>query len=208
MSKKNSYPRQLAVLRLPRSVPKLIITAVVIVERMTANPAFVSPVPSLAEVAAAITGLQAAQVDATTRAMGAAAKRNAAKVVLVGLLQRLEEYVQSVADGNPAYAPSIIMSAGLDVRKSPVVAPRVFGAKKGRLPGDVIVFTKSLGARTAYVWQYSVDGGVTWVTLPITVEASTRISGLTPLTTVLLRYRTATKDGESGWSKVISLLVM
>ncbi len=46
------------------------------------------------------------------------------------------------------------------------------------------------------------------VTLPITVEAKTRVSGLTPLTTVLFRYRTATKDGESHWSPVISYLVL
>jgi len=56
-------------------------------------------------------------------------------------------------------------------------------------------------------WQYSVDGGKTWVSIPSTTKAKTTISGLTPGVEVTYRQRVQTKAGAQDWSQPISALV-
>ena len=65
----------------------------------------------------------------------------------------------------------------------------------------------SAGARSSYEWEYSVDGGRTRVTAPVTLQAKTIIAGLTPGATVLFRYRPVTKKGEGDWSQTVPLIV-
>ena len=207
MTVNNTTQRLLVVFKLPRPVPALLVMARVILDRMTGNPALPSPVPTLAVLSQAIDDLQAAQVQACRRTVGAVAGRNAKKTALVGLLLWLAQYIQSVADADRANAAWIIQGAGACVKKEPQHAPRVFVAKPGRVPGVVVLVAPSAGPRSAYIWQYSTDGGVTWTTLPVTVQATTSVAGLTVRTTVLFRYRVASKDGEGNWSPVVSLFV-
>jgi hypothetical protein len=60
---------------------------------------------------------------------------------------------------------------------------------------------------TSYEWQYSVDGGKTWVVAPVTLQAKTTILGLTPGATVTFRYRGVTKTGDGDWSQLITFIV-
>jgi hypothetical protein len=67
--------------------------------------------------------------------------------------------------------------------------------------------TAQAGHRASYEWDYSTDGGKTWVLAPSTLQAKTTIAGLTPGATVLFRYRAVTKAGEADWSQPVSLLI-
>jgi len=199
--------RVLVVLKLPRSVPALLGVARTILERMTGNVALPAPIPSLATLSQAIDALQAAQVAACMRTRGAVARRNTAKTALVAILQRLAQYIQSEADADPANAAWIIQGAGACLKKEPQHPARVFAAKPGRASGVVVLVAKSAGPRSAYIWEYSTDEGVTWTEHDVTIQATTTIAGLAPRTTVLFRYQVATKDGKGNWSPVVSLFV-
>ena len=207
MTNTNATHRSLASLKLPRPVPALITYAQGIVTGMTGNPSFPTPTPTLAAVTAAIAQLQIAETAALGRAKGTAATRNEKRTALVALLELLRAYVQSVADATPENGASIIGGAGLAVRKSPTHAARVFTAKTGTVSGTATLYAKSAGARAAYLWEYSTDGGKTWVAAPVTVQAKTTVVGLTPGATVQFRYQPVSKAGEGDWSQTVSLLV-
>jgi hypothetical protein len=188
-------------------VPTFITYAEGIVKAMTANPSFPSPTPSLATVTQAIDDLQTAETAALARTKGAVATRNEKRIALVQLLQQLRTGIQTVADANPESAPSIIQSAGIAVRKTPVRAKRAFAAKPGNVSGTVKVVTNAVARRASYDWEYSADGGKTWTGVPSTLQARTTVSGLTPGATVMFRYRAVTKTGEGDWSQPTALLV-
>jgi hypothetical protein len=199
--------RSLASLKLPTPVPALITYAQGIVKAMTANAAFANPTPTLAAVTSAISDLQTAETATLARTKGAAAVRNEKKTALVTLLQQLRGYVQAEADANVETGASTIQSAGLAVRKTPVRPPRVFAAKPGDVSGAVKLVAAAAAHRASYEWEYSIDGGKTWVIAPATLQAKTTLSGLTAGTTVQFKYRPVTKTGEGDWSQVVSLIV-
>ncbi len=199
--------RPIASLKLPKPIGALITLATGIVTAMTGNPAFPSPIPALALVTAAIAALQFAETTAHTRAKGTAAARNAKRAALVDLLEQLKAYVQAQANATPDNGAAIIQSAGFAVRKSPIHGARTFTAKPGPVSGSVKLYTRSVGNRSAYLWEYSTDGAKTWVAAPVTVQARTTIMGLPVGTTVLFRVQTVSKTGEGDWSQVVSHLV-
>jgi hypothetical protein len=199
--------RAAATLAAPKSVSALVTYAKGVVTRMTGNPLFPAPIPTLAAVTAAIDKLQLAETAALARTKGAVALRNEAKAELLSLLQQLRAYIQAVADADPQNGASIIQSSGLSVRKIPTRHARVFAARPGPLSGVAALLAASAGPRSAYDWEYSTDAGKTWVAAPSTVQAKTLIPGLTPGATVQFRYRTITKAGQGDWSQSVSLLV-
>jgi hypothetical protein len=91
--------RSVAVLKLPTKVAGLAANAQQVVTSMTGNPAFASPVPSLATVTTAVSDFQAAEAAALARTKSAAATRNAKRKALVQILEQLKTYTQTVADG-------------------------------------------------------------------------------------------------------------
>ncbi len=72
---------------------------------------------------------------------------------------------------------------------------------------SVHVIAKAADRRASYEWQYSLDGGKTWVDVPNTLQAKTTITGLPAATVVLFRYRPTTKAGMGDWSAPASILV-
>ena len=202
-----SIRRPTITLALPRSVPALIAYAQGIVTRMTGNPSFPAPVPTLAAVTAALADLQTAETAAPARTKGAVTARNEKREVLVAALQQLRAHVQSIADADPTGASSLIESAGVAVRKTPTRTARAFAAKPGPVSGVAKVTAVAASRRASYEWQYSADGGKTWVAAPTTLQAKTSVSGLTAGTTMVFRYRAVTKAGEGDWSQPTSLMV-
>jgi hypothetical protein len=154
----------------PSKTPALITYAQGIVKGMTGNPAFPTPNPPLAEVSTAIGDLQTAETAALARTKGAVAVRNEKRTALMVLLQLLKAYVQVTADANVENGPSIIESAGMAVRKVPVRAPRVFEARAGNVSGTVRLIAASAAHRASYDWEYSTDGGKTWIGVPATLR--------------------------------------
>jgi hypothetical protein len=199
--------RSFASLKLQHKVPALITQAQNIVQAMTNNPSFPSPTPSLATVTDAIQHLQAAETATLSRTKGAATTRNEKRTALVKVLEQLKAYIQTTADANHETSASVIQSTGLAVKKPAVRPPRVFAAKPGAVSGSVNLVTHRAAARASYEWQYSTDGGKTWLTTPSTLQTKTTIPGLPPSSTAMFRYRSVTKHGESDWSQPTSLLV-
>ena len=199
--------RSLVSLKLPTVVGALITFAEAIVRAMTNNLQFPTPAPTIAVLSQAIADLQTAETAALARTKGAVITRNEKKVALVALLQQLKGYVQTIADANVENGASIISSAGLAVRKVPTRAPRVFTAKPGKVSGTAALVAASAARRSSYEWEYSTDGGKTWVTTPVTLQAKSTILGLSPTATVLFRYRPVTKTGEGDWSQSVSLII-
>jgi hypothetical protein len=153
-----SIRRPTITLALARSVPALISYAEGIVTRMTGNPTFPAPVPTLAAVTAALADLRPTATPALARTKGAVTPRNEKRTVLVAALQQLRAHVQSIADADPTQASSIIESAGVAVRKSPTRSARAFAAKPGPVAGVVRVTAVAASRRASYEWQYSADG--------------------------------------------------
>jgi hypothetical protein len=93
------------------------------------------------------------------------------------------------------------------VRKVATRATRVFAATPGLVSGSAKLTATIAARRASYEWEYSLDGGKTWVTLPSTLQAKTTVAGLPVGTSVLFRYKAVTKTGEGDWSQGLSLLV-
>jgi hypothetical protein len=199
--------RSLAILKLPKGVGPLIAHAQAIMESMTDNPRFPSPVPPVWVVSKAVTDLQTAEATALTRAKGTVSVRNEKRTMLGSLLQQLRGYVQVTADEDPDDAAAIIESAGMTVKKQAKLPPRVFSAKPGSLSGEVKVIAPKAGNRASYDWEYSTDSGVNWLTMPSTTKASTALAGLTPGRSVMFKYRSVTSKGVSDWSAAITATV-
>jgi hypothetical protein len=192
---------------MPAKVADFIAYATGVAHAMTNNPAFPAPVPALSALSAAVSDLQAAETVALTRAKGTAAARNDKRAVVVSLLRQLGGYVQAIADATPENGATIIQSAGIPVRKVTARATRVFGAKPGPVTGSAKLTAAVAAARASYEWEYSLDGGKTWVGAPSTLQAKTTITGLPVGTSVLFRVKTVTKTGEGDWSQGLALLV-
>ncbi len=60
-----------------------------------------------------------------------------------------------------------------------------------------------------YVYQYSLDGGVTWLPFPqpFTTKASATLPGQKPGSTVHFRYRYTLKGVIHDWSDPVAIIV-
>ncbi|HEY3817777.1 MAG TPA: hypothetical protein VGL81_11425 [Polyangiaceae bacterium] len=204
----NTIHRATIALSVPSKNADLILYGTNVVQKMTGNAHFPTPTPTVSALTAAIDDLHAAETATLSRAKGTVTVRNDKRTVLVGLLQQLRGYVQGVADGTPENAAAIIESAGLAVRKIATRGKQAFAVKQGTLSGSAVVTAVSAGPRSAYEWEYSVDGGKTWVAAPSTIQGKTTITGLAAGTTAMFRYRAVTpKGGQGDWSQPLALLV-
>jgi hypothetical protein len=203
-------PRIIVVLKLPEyETPLLIAQARAIVERMTNNQWFPSPLPTLAVVQAAIDDLFEAYTRTLSRAMGTVTLRDEKRVVLVTRLQQLAAYVEAVANAHPEQAGSIIESANMYRKRTRGPSGRVFGARRGKVSGEVDLVAPRAGNRAGYEFQYSLDGGVTWRGLPepFTTKTTATVRGLVPGSTVHFRYRATVKGVTGNWSDSFALIV-
>ena len=202
-----SIHRATVSLNMPAKVADFIAYGTGIVHAMTNNPAFPAPVPALSALSAAVSELQAAETLALTKAKGAVAARNDKRAVVVSLIQQLRGYAQAIADATPENGATIIQSGGFAVRKVPARATRVFTAKEGPVTGSAKLTAAVAARRASYEWEYSLDGGKTWVGAPSSLQAKTTVTGLPVGTSVLFRYKTVTRTGEGDWSQGLALLV-
>ncbi len=202
-----STRRSTVSLKLPFSALPLITYVQNMMKAMSGNPAFPNPTPPLPLIAAAVNELQTAETAVLARTPGAVTTRNDKRAALVVLVQDLRSYIQRTADANATNGAAIIESAGVAVRKVPTRSARTFVAKPGAVSGSAKIVAKTIARRASYEWQYTTDGGKTWVTAPATLQAKTTIAGLAVGATVLFKYRAVTKEGEGDWSQSVSLVV-
>ncbi len=60
----------------------------------------------------------------------------------------------------------------------------------------------------SYEWEYSIDGGTTFLAMAPTMQAKTSLAGLKPGSSVMFKYRSVTKAGASDWSQPITLPIV
>ncbi len=200
-------PRSVAAGKFPSPVPALLKFAQAFASALTNNPFFPDAAAIVAAIVAAVTALTAAETLAKTRVQGAVAARNVARTNLKTALHAAKSYVQLKGDANPAQAQAIIESASLTVRKTVVRQKFAFAAKPGAVSGTAILTAKVTSSRAAYEWDWSADGGKTWTTLPVTMQAKTTVPNLPVGTVASFRVRPVTKTGEGDWSQVVTLLI-
>ncbi len=200
-------PRSIVALAFPKRVVALIGLAKSIVQGLSGNQSFPNPDPSVAVLDTAIADLEAAETAAQTRVKGAVATRDEKRAALIALLRKEKAYVQNVVDAHPEQAAALTQSVAMGLKKPTVHGKHVFAVKEGRLSGAVTITTVKAGTHASYEWEYSSDGGKTWLPMPPTTQARTELSGLQPGTSYWFRYRSVTKLGPSDWSAPLAFLV-
>ena len=188
-------------LKAPTPVAGFLVFAQDIHDKMAAaSKELPSPSPTLSVLQTDIDTLKAKEVIVKTRAPGAVQDRNAALKVVKIDLNNERAYVEAVVNANPALAATLVPSVGMALRTAPARTKAPLAAKAGATSGLVhLTAQKAKGAR-ANEWQYSADGGKTWIDLPSTTKATTQVANLQPSTTVQFRHRSVSKTGVSDWS--------
>jgi hypothetical protein len=136
---------------------------------------------------------------------------------LIGGMESERLYIQGLADANPSRALQIIENGGLVVAASPAHTKVLLvlrnGAQQGSVACDANVgLLVGAGAKHPYAarffgWQYTVDGGKTFVTAPPTATGKTLLTGLAPLTVVGVRVNITIRGVMSEWSDVATIPV-
>jgi hypothetical protein len=213
----SSNPRVRAALHVEKTkIVLLLAAAKAVYNGMSAAVArFPAPTPALAILQTQTTALDAAQQMVARRSGGeATATRNSARNALWASLQSEKAYVQATADANEADAVAIIKSAGFDVaapqpaRSKPVLdAKLTVTSGTVKLVANAMALAGSSKRHATYNWQYSADGGHTWLAAPSTSEAASSIVGLPLVTTCSFRVCVTLKGVMQPWSQVVTLLV-
>ncbi len=147
------------------SVPEKIEKSRSIVTKMTGNENFPDPPgtdPALADVTTATDEFEAAHVAAQTGGKTETATQHEKETVVDNLLTQLGHHVEDVANNNPETAKSIVLSAGMDVKKDsePVgelPAPEDMKAEFGDEEGKIELDSDNVKGASAYVWNVSAD---------------------------------------------------
>jgi hypothetical protein len=197
--------RHFIALYLPQVVALLIIFGRYVVQKMTGNTWFPSPLPPLPTVSNHLDQLEAAEATARGGGKGAAAARDVARKVVEDDLKGLKAYVYTIVALNVAQASAIIESAGMAERPFTAHIKAVLAAFPGLNLGEILVAARAAKRGSAYEWQVSTDGGVTWVAMGITTVANTHLLGATVGTTYTFRFRTTRKATTTAWSDVVHL---
>lgn len=203
--------RIMVVLHKPRTVLAIISLAQAIEAAISAHTTtFPSPTPGMAQFKSDLDALAVAQNAASARTKGAVQTRDAALAVVDTDLNSLRGYVETVANADPANAAAIATGGGMEVRKARAPSNKNdVNVKAGKVSGSLVV-TARVGTKQkqSHEWQYSVDGGKTWTTLPPTTQAKTTITGLNPGVSVIVQHRAVTGTGPTNWSLAQPLLVV
>lgn len=168
------------------------------------------PVP-LPTLKAQIGDLEAAQLLVATRVPNNTASRTAACNTLRSTLELYRAYLQNVADSS-ADPATVIENGGMKVAKpkpswKPLLDARMDAYGAVVLRANAGLLHKGESSRF-FNWQYTLDGGATWITVPPTTHAQTSITGLPSMTTCGFRVSVTAGGGQSEWSQPVSLLVV
>jgi hypothetical protein len=199
------------VLKLPKRVGDFITRAQQIHDTMAANgKSLPAPVPALPVLQASIDDLVTKESAAKDRTKGAVTDRNVAMKLVVTHLNNERAYLEQLANADPTNAEVIAGDASMTVRK-PAPHPKsdlVAKHTASSVSGTVHLVARATKGAKAYNWQYSIDGGKTWTSVPPTTKASTSIANLPLGTSVSFRHNVLTKAGLSDWGQPISVVVV
>lgn len=183
-----------------------------IVTSMTGNSNFTTPVPTLANVTVAINAYETAYNAAQGGGTVLTAYMHDKEVLLDNILTQLGHYVESSANG----IESVILSAGMEIKGKGGNRSAGFMVVPGKGAGEVILRTKALGNRAAFIFEKTgdvlADGtkGIDasgWHEIGVSLKANFTVNNLIAGLKYWFRYAAVTKDGQSSWSDPISIIV-
>lgn len=193
-------------LNLPDSAPKLILFGRLVVQKMSNNTWFPSPDLPLDQLTQDLDGLEVAETTARNGGKGTVAARNLAQQTVCEDLVILKGYVRKICNQNPGQADLIIESSGMTRKQYTKPDKAELAARLGRLPETIRLDAKARRG-SLYEWQWSSNGGQTWLALDITDVANATLSSVTAETTYSFRFRTKRKGVVSEWSQTVTLTV-
>jgi hypothetical protein len=169
---------------------------------MSASSYFTSLAAKLTALQTAIDDLDAAETGLRTKPpTSTSADRDGKLNVAKGQLRVLRDNVQEIADADIENAETIIIAAGLKVKKIGSITRPDFAVKLTGLSGQVELVAKgNPDSRGAHEWGMRKIGDE-WTSLPVTVHASTIISDLIPGDEMEFRHRAVLPEGKTDWQE-------
>ncbi len=148
----------------------------------------------------AIQALDVAITKALTRVKGAVQARAVDYKTVLDYLHQLMAYTQTVSDSNPVNSEAIIISSGFDVKHLGIAGKDAITVKpkKGE-SGTMIAKVKKIAGTVANLWEYSLDGGKTWVDMDATSKGTIEITGLKPGSSIIVNNRPVLRKSKGTW---------
>jgi hypothetical protein len=164
--------------------------------KLTGNTALPNP-PGFATFGAEVDALIAAD-DIPHKTPQQTADRDAKALTVHRHIGHIVDYVQGEADKltSAADAVTLILSAGLDVRKPRSTKKPPLAAKYTGISGEVLLVALAIADGGAYYWEFSLDQH-TWTAAPETRFPRTTLRGLTVGQTYWFRVRALTPKGKT-----------
>jgi hypothetical protein len=182
-----------------------------ILQKMTGNAAYPSPLPTLATVETAFDAYKVAAANAVKGGVQATLARDARRSELVSLLWQLASYVSATANGDP----ETLISSGFPAQKpgrapvGPLPAPDAPVISQGPRSGVLKAVTAPVRGASSYNWSLSLESDPdTDVQTAQTTGARAAFSGLTPGKVYLICLNAVGSAGTSDWSDFGSLMVI
>jgi hypothetical protein len=200
------FKRFVIALLLPSNVAALIIFGRQVWAAIAANAAyFATPSPTVAAATANLDALEQAEALVPHGGPPAVAARNLKQAAVETDLKTFKAYLLGLCMLSPALAEAMIVASCLRQGRTTPRSKPLLAAKLGAAPHQIVLRAKAVAKRgVAYLWQYSIDGGATWVNIGTSTEANTIFTGATPKTAYLFRYQATIKQTTSAPSQPIS----
>ncbi|HUM53090.1 MAG TPA: fibronectin type III domain-containing protein [Chitinophagales bacterium] len=187
-------------------VSEVVLKANVVIKQMTDNDYFITPTPTLADIAAQLEILDKAiaeQKVAEKTAIQKTMEMHDEKDKLTDLLLKICNYVTNEANGSE----NIILSSGLDVKKTPapiglLPAPKSVRALAGNNSGEIIGRWNKVKGAGSYNVELSTDIKQTsaWSHITTVTKSKCTIKKLTSGTSIWLRVVAINAAGKGAYS--------
>ena len=185
-------------------------TGVVLVAVAANVDIYKSPTPPLADVQTALDNFSDGVAAAADGGKSAIAKRNNLRLILVGLMRQLANYVASACNGDMTN----LLLSGFPTQKSvrqPVGVlppPSNVTLTQGDRSGEVVAKANPVFGASLYTWTLTpaTPGGA--VQTAQTTAARDTFTGLTPGATYSITVNAIGTAGASDWSNPASLMVV
>lgn len=223
---KNLIAKIIVVLKITMktNISKFITKAQFIHDMLLNNPNFPAAQGLLGQLQADINTLGADESKALTKAKGAAAARDAEKLIVYNELDELRGIVQAVVNipANANNAVAMVESSGMEIKGVTHKKKGAFSLKHGKASGSIDLIALAAGKRAAYEWNQSLDN-VNWIPCDphVTTEAKNIVENLPLGVRHYFRFRPilpkrAQKNssaktavhGEGDWSQSDSMIVI
>ena len=182
-----------------------------VMDKLTDNPYFTNPIPSLMEIKATLTSYNTSLVKAEKGSTEDRVIKSSLRAKLEDYMKNLSMYVQITSKGDSV----IISSTGLDVNRKPSAVgtlpkPENVIVKMGDNKGTVWISCDPISSAAFYEFDYAevtADGILNWIHKTST-KHKILIEGLTSGKQYVFRVAGAASDPSRVWSDQISSFVI